>query len=137
VDAGACEDVTPLPYDPIELAFISPDDPLPARTLTVANEPEADDDPGIEDGEEGEVVGMDLDAHAHTEDRDVSKYDPHVMELTDVLARLAESLRRHGEVGLQPSPSMTRLEATLRAYCTGYLAGRRTHAKPPAVEVSE
>jgi len=57
--------------------------------------------------------------------------DPHVRELTLTLSKLAEAVRRRGEAGLQATPQMTRFEATLRAYCVGYLAGRRAEPRDP------
>ncbi len=49
--------------------------------------------------------------------------DPYVMELADMVGKLAEALRRKGEAGLQTLPGMTSFEGTLRAYCVGYLQG--------------
>jgi hypothetical protein len=54
-----------------------------------------------------------------------AREDPHVIEVITAVAKLAEGLRHRGEAGLHASPDMSRLEATLRAYCVGYLAGRR------------
>ena len=119
--------------DALQSALISPDDPIPERKIELA---EAFRDPeAIEPGEEGQVVGMDLDPHLEI-DEVVSGGDPHVMELMAAVGNLAESLKRKGAAGLHTSPDMTRFEATLRAYCVGFLAGRRAE-DPPAPEVDE
>jgi hypothetical protein len=44
-----------------------------------------------------------------------------VRELTRSIERLGDALRLRGEVGLRTTADMTRFEATLRAYCVGYL----------------
>jgi len=101
-------------------AFISPDDPIPHRdplpgsTLTV--------EPGDED--EVVVTGMGSDAHLDPEEMQAAG-DPHVLELTEAVSKLAQALKQKGEAGLRAHPEMSRFEATLRAYCVGYLAGRR------------
>jgi predicted component of type VI protein secretion system len=51
--------------------------------------------------------------------------DPWVLDLTQRMERLAQALRQRGEAGLRTDPEMDRFDATLRAYCVGYLAGRR------------
>jgi hypothetical protein len=102
----------PLPRrqpDAVFDAFISPDDPLPVRSESL---------------EEGVVTGMGSDPHMDPEEL-VSGGDPYVIELMGAVGRLAEALKRRGEAGLKSSPRMTRFVATLRAYCVGYLAGRR------------
>lgn len=127
----------PLPQrthvDALQSALISPDDPIPERKIELA---EAFRDPeAIEPGEEGEVVGMDLDPHLEIAEV-VSGGDPHVMEVMSAVRNLAESLERRGEIALHAAPGMTRIEATLRAYCVGYLAGRRAE-EPPVPEIDE
>jgi hypothetical protein len=88
----------------------------------------------VEPGEEGIVVGMDMDDHLEVEEI-VSGGDPHVMEVMTAVSKLAESLHHHGEAGLRASHEMSRFEATLRSYCVGYLAGRRAEEPaPPIVE---
>lgn len=126
----------PLRRDPIEQAFISPDDPIPERKIELTPHFADYAPPGADEGE-GEVVGMDLDAH--TEPIDVlAARDPHVAELVQAVGRLSEALQRKGEAGLRSSPEMSRFEATLRAYCVGYLAGRRAEEPPPpAVELDD
>lgn len=127
------DDPLPERIDPFGEAFISPDEPLPERKLELA---EAFRDARAAAAvEEGEVVGMDLDPHLQPSEA-VSKGDPHVEELMTAVAKLAEAVRRKGEAGLRATPSMSRFEATLRAYCVGYLAGRRAEA-PPEPEVDE
>lgn len=92
-------------------ALISPDEPLPDRGL------------GLEP-EEGIVTGMGDDAHLEPEEL-VSGGDPYVLEVVGAVQRLAMALKHKGEAALQVKPHMSRLEATLRAYCVGYIAGRR------------
>jgi hypothetical protein len=125
----------PLPErgDPMGGAFISPDDPMPQRRIDLA-EGFQDLQP-IDPDDEGVVVGMDLDPHLE-EAEFVSGGDPHVLEVVEAVAKLGEALRHRGEAGLRTSPKMTRFEATLRAYCVGYLAGRRAE-EPPLPEVDE
>lgn len=101
-------------------AFISPDAPIPhrpPRTSPVA----VDDD---EDLDEGVVTGMGDDAHMDPTELALG-FDPHVLEVVDKVAKLAEALKQKGEAGLRSTPGMGRFEATLRSYCVGYLAGRR------------
>lgn len=95
------------PADSFQL--ISPDEPLPDRRRAV---------------EEGTVTGLGDDPHLGPEDL-AAGGDPYVRELTTTVAKLAEALRSRGEAGLKTTPDMTRFEATLRAYCVGFLAGRR------------
>ena len=122
----------PLPprADPMGDAFISPDDPIPERRIELL--PEFETDVRFEPGEEGVVVGMDLDAHLD-EAEIVSGGDPHVMEVMAAVANLAESIKNRGEAGLHASPEMSRFEATLRSYCVGFLAGRRAEGPPPPI----
>jgi len=100
-------------------AYISPDEPMPVRRLApsgVAGE--------VEDQEEGVVTGLGDDAHLDPGEL-MSGLDPHVMELVEQVSKLADALRRKGEAGLRASPGMSRFETTLRAYCVGFLNGRR------------
>ncbi len=111
-------------------AIISPYEPLPDRS----SEEESSGDAEIEPDEEGVVVGMDLDAHMDPTDL-VSGGDPHVMELMRAVEKLAAGLRHRGEAGLAATSEMNRFEATLRAYCVGYLAARRSEDPPvPLIE---
>ena len=114
-------------------AFISPDDPMPQRKLHVLDG--SSHLTPIDADEEGQVVGMDLSPHLE-EAEAVSGGDPHVIEVMDAVAKLTAALRRRGEAGLRSTPGMSRFEATLRAYCVGYLAGRRAE-EPPPPEVEE
>jgi hypothetical protein len=107
----------------VEQAFISPDDPIPERRLDLTPAFADFATPSPEDGD-GEVVGMDMDSHTEPAEL-VAAGDPHVRELIDAVGKLAEALRRKGEAGLRVQPDMVRFDATLRAYCVGYLAGRR------------
>ena len=122
------DDPMPGRVDPMGAAFISPDDPMPQRRIELA--PQFRDPEAIEPGEEGQVVGMDLDPHLEP-DEIISGGDPHVMEVMHAVAKLAEGLNRRGEAALRTAPEMSRFEATLRAYCVGYLAGRRAEETPP------
>jgi hypothetical protein len=70
------------------------------------------------------VTGMGMDAHLEPEEL-VTGGDPHVMELVGAIRKLADAVKRKGEAGLRATTGMSRFEATLRAYCVGYLAGRR------------
>jgi len=60
-----------------------------------------------------------------------------VIELIGAVGRLAEALKRKGEAGLKAQPHMSRFEATLRAYCLGYLAGRRAEDSETIPEIIE
>lgn len=123
----------PMPErrDRLSGAFISPDEPIPERKIELVEEFQSVTD-GIDPDDEGVAVGMDLGAELEPEEV-VSGGDPHVMELMDAVARLSDALRRKGEGGLRTLPEMSRFEATLRAYCVGYLAGRRAEEPAPPV----
>jgi hypothetical protein len=97
-------------------SFIAPDEPFPDRGE------------GVEDGT---ATGIGDDEHLSPEEL-AAWGDPHVAALTQAVAKLAEALRRRGEAGLHASPDMSRFEATLRAYCVGYLAGRRAEVEARA-----
>lgn len=124
----------PLPdrLDPFGEALISPDDPLPDRRGEMSD---AFEDAHAAAVGEGEVMGMDMDPRRDPEETH-SGGDPHVMELENAVAKLAQAVRQKGEAGLRATPEMTRFESTLRAYCVGYLAGRRVE-DPPAPELEE
>jgi hypothetical protein len=134
VDEAMISPDDPLPdrIDPMNDAFISPDDPLPERKIELA--PAFLDPDAVEPGEEGEVVGMDLNAHLEAEEV-VAGGDPHLIEVIEAVSKLAAALQRRGEAGLRSTPERSRFEATLRAYCVGYLAGRR--AEEPVAPVVE
>ena len=59
-----------------------------------------------------------------------SRYtDTHVAGLVLHVGRLANALRDHGEAGLRTTADMDQFEATLRAYCVGYLVAQREAGK--------
>jgi len=133
--------IPPRRRDAMGEAFISPDDPIPARRPdAVFDAFISPDDPlpprGAEEPEEGVVTGIGDDPHMAPEEL-ISGGDPHVIELIGAVGRLAEALKRKGEAGLRTSPQMTRFEATLRAYCVGYLAGRRSEDDESTPEIVE
>lgn len=110
----------PIPERPNpDEAFISPDEPIPHRDPVAVKVSQEGLDP-----DEVMVTGIGDDAHMEPEEIS-SGGDPHVMELTKAVSKLSEALKRRGEAGLRSSPDMSRFEATLRAYCVGFLAGRR------------
>jgi len=119
-------------------AFISPDEPIPPRP-SFPDEAFISPDGSIgggstdtpvagSDGGEREprvqVTGIGSDTHLDPFELTVSR-DPYVRELVQHVSKLAEALKSLGEAGLRATPGMSRFEATLRAYCVGYLAGRR------------
>ena len=109
-------------------AFISPDEPIVREGSRIApdafifpGEPVPDPGPG-----EGVVTGIGNDSHLDEEDSSPPRYtDPHVAGLVLQVGRLADALRDHGEGGLRTTSDMSRFEATLRAYCVGYLVAQR------------
>jgi len=122
----------PLPErrpDAMKDAFISPEDPLPKRESLGARRT-------MGKPEEGVVTGMGSDPHLDRGEL-AAAGDPHVMELTEAVSKLAQALRRKGEAGLRTTPEMGRFDATLRAYCVGYLAGRRAEAEPQFLDWGE
>lgn len=127
------DDPMPERLDAVERAFISPDEPIPERKIELA-EAFQDEEP-LDPDEEGEVVGMDFDPHTDAAEV-IFGADPFVVELVDAVAKLAESIKRRGEAGLRADADMSRFEVTLRAYCVGYLAGRRVE-EPAAPEIEE
>lgn len=122
------DDPLPERRDTMGHAIISPDDPIPERAASgAAPERTATRALGGSEGEgseQGVVTGMSFDAHVEPEEM-AARGDPHVMEVIEAVGKLAEALRRKGEAGLRAGPEMSRFDATLRAYCIGYLAGRR------------
>jgi len=127
-------------------AFISPDEPLPKRSEFPEDAFISPDAPiervaaavdaAEQDADEVVVTGMGNDAHLEPEDLAMAG-DPHVMEVSEVVSRLAADIKRKGEAGLRATPDMGRFEATLRGYCVGYLAGRRAEEDLPVLEESE
>ena len=124
------DDPMPPRSDKVAKAFISPDDPMPARSARPSRGFISPEDPipprrdKTEPDEEGVVTGMGFDAHMEPEEL-VAGGDPYVMEVAKAVRKLSEALNRKGEAGLRASRGISRFEATLRAYCVGYLAGRR------------
>lgn len=100
-------------------AYISPDEPIRKRAPLTSTITQADIDP-----EEVVVTGIGDNAHLEADELALG-FDPHVLEVVEKVAKLAESLKRKGEAGLKTTPEMTRFEATMRSYIVGYLAGRR------------
>jgi hypothetical protein len=126
-----------LPDDPIPVrrpdfvqnAFISPEDPLPKREPLGVRRT-------MGKPEEGVVTSIGSDAHLDRGEL-VAAGDPFVMELIDSVGKLAQALRRKGEAGLRATAEMSRFEVTLRAYCVGFLAGRRAEAEPEFLDWGE
>lgn len=127
----------------LEDAFISPDEPLPERSgipddaFISPDEPVQHREPhatavadteGVGDfafdADEVVVTGIGDDPHLDPTEL-AAGGDPYVIELVEHVGKLSEALKRRGEAGLKSTTEMTRFEATLRAYCVGYLAGRR------------
>ncbi|MDA0330228.1 MAG: hypothetical protein O2958_14635 [Gemmatimonadetes bacterium] len=129
----APDDPMPERIDAIARAFISPGDPMPERKIELAFAFRQEE--SVDPDEEGQVVGMDLNPHTGP-DEVASGGDPHVLEVMRAVAKLAESLKRRGEAAFRSAPEMSRFEATLRAYCVGYVAGRRA-GEPPVPEMDE
>jgi hypothetical protein len=125
------DDPFPPRNDKVANAFISPDEPLPPRSDHLAGAFLSSEDalplhgsiPAHED--EGVVTGMGSDPHLDPEELATGGGDPYVMEVAHAVRKLAAVLSRKGEAGLRSTPDMSRFEATLRAYCVGYIAGRR------------
>ena len=99
--------------------YISPDDPIPRRSPLGADLSEE----GI-DLDEVMVTGMGDDPHLAPEELGLTM-DPTLAALSEQVAALADALRLQGELGLKEHPGMSAFESTLRAYCVGYLKGRR------------
>jgi hypothetical protein len=109
-------------------AFISPDDPIVRAGSRIA--PDAfisPDEPLLDPGpSEGVVTGIGNDPHLDDTNPTSPRHtDPHVAGLVGQVGRLADTLRDRGEVGLRTTDDMSRFEATLRAYCVGYLVAQR------------
>lgn len=109
-------------------ALISPDEPIPERRIELVEE--FQDQMAFDPDEEGVVVGMDLEPDLDPTEA-LAGGDPYLMEVIETIDRIAASVRRKGESGLRVRADMPRFEATLRAYCVGYLVGRRVEEPPP------
>lgn len=114
----------------------SPDLPIPPpvfppgsghRPVPAPDRDPASEGPGLLETALGEVTvtGMGNDPHVRVDPALKRFQDPHVAELAAALGRLDRQLNERGEAALKVGPEMSRFEATLRAYCVGYLAGRR------------
>ncbi len=142
------DDPMPARSDKVSAAFIQPDDPIPERrpdamrqALISPEDPLPRREPlgarrTMGKPEDGVVTGIGSDAHLDSSEL-AAAGDPHVMELVEVVSKLAQALRRKGEAGLRTTPDMGRFDATLRAYCIGYLAGRRAEAEPQFLDWGE
>jgi hypothetical protein len=134
VEAAFIQPDDPIPErrpDAVRDAFISPEDPLPKREALGVRRTM-----GKPEEEEGVVTGIGSDAHLDRGEL-AAAGDPYVMELIDAVTKLAQALRRKGEAGLRSSADMGRFDQTLRAYCVGYLAGRRAEAEPQYLDWGE
>jgi hypothetical protein len=142
------DDPIPARTDKLAAAFIQPDDPLPERrpdalreAIISPEEPLPKREPLGErrtmgKPEEGVVTGIGSDVHLEAGEL-AAAGDPHVMELIEAVGKLAQALKHKGEAGLRTTPDMGRFDATLRAYCVGYLAGRRAEAEPQFLDWGE
>jgi hypothetical protein len=143
------DDPLPARTDKVAAAFIQPDDPLPERRPDAMREALISPEEPLpkreslgarrtmgKPEEEGVVTGIGSDAHVDRGEL-AAAGDPHVMELVEAVGKLAQALRRKGEAGLRATPDMGRFDATLRAYCIGYLAGRRAEAEPQFLDWGE
>lgn len=118
-----------------EPGYISPDEPVvrqsppspPEDFEEVMSRPR----PPWERPELGEATGV---GEEHYPDLKLLKRfygDANLARLVQAVVRLASALEQRGEAGLRTTPDMTRFEATLRAYCVGYLGGLRERASGP------
>jgi hypothetical protein len=112
-----------------EDAFFDPDAPF-----TRKEPPRAPADyarvvlrPTLADLSDVVVTGIGDDPHLDDDDSMARTHlaDVHVAHLARAVEGLAEALRARGEAGLRTTRDMSPFEATLRAYCVGYLAGAR------------
>lgn len=113
----------------IDGAFIHPDTPI-VRTGPPSTPADYEDvlrGQGSISPEEVVVTGIGDDPHLEDEELERLEHfgDVYVADLSAALDRLADAVRVRGEAGLKSSPDMSPFEVTLRAYCVGYLSGRR------------
>jgi hypothetical protein len=118
-----------------EDAIISPDAPV---VRTEAPTPPADFEEvmGREHGralELGEIVvtGIGDDPHLNLYPFIQQWGDEDLAEVIAAVSYLARQLEERGEAGLRTAQGMSRFEATLRAYCVGYLGGLREKDSDP------
>ena len=136
-DDGVPDDAFISPDEPIVRtgtriasdAFISPDAPIQKRDPRAGGD---DVDFGEIDPDEVMVTGIGDDPHLNAEVERAERArtpvrfdDPIVGDIVVQVGRFADALREKGEAGLKTTTDMSRFEATLRAYCVGYLAARR------------
>jgi hypothetical protein len=100
--------------------MISPSDPRPVRA---AREEEEELSKEI-DPKDVRVTGMGDDERLERTEVLLAE-DPPVLGVVEMVGRLARALRHRGKAALQVTPEVSPFEATLRAYCVGYIAGRR------------
>jgi hypothetical protein len=84
----------------------------------------------------GPGVASGVDAPPVSDDEEVEIFaaaggDAQVADLIRLVRRLSNSLLWNGEAGLRATPEMSRFEATLRAYCVGFLAAIRAVDRSP------
>jgi hypothetical protein len=102
-----------------QAAFIMPDEPLSAV-------PEGS---GAGEGVASGIGGVVAEAPPEPAPAPGGARDVHLPELVRMVQRLADGLVARGEAGLRTTPGMTPFEATLRAYCVGFLAAAREGGK--------
>lgn len=116
----------------LDEAFISPDDPVVRSGAPQVPEDFEEVMSRVRPADlmEGEVrvTGMGDDPHLRPEAGQRNWSDPHLEQIADTVDRLAEELNTRGEAGLRVRDGMSRFEATLRAYCVGYLSALRDHS---------
>jgi hypothetical protein len=108
----------PTPATPLE------DDSIPQDALILPDQP-IRRETGAIDLEDVLVTGIGDDPHLEDELDTGGPADPHLEGIARAVERLARALRQRGEPGLRTTPDMTPFEATLRAYCLGYLTRAR------------
>lgn len=115
------------PHDGSDLPIPPPAFPPGSRRHPVPDPDPGSGNPGLLETALGEVTvtGMGNDPHVRVDPALKRFRDPHVAELAAAVGRLDLQLNERGEAALRVDPEMSRFEATLRAYCVGYLAGRR------------
>jgi hypothetical protein len=116
----------------LDQAFIQPDEPV-----VRSGHPQVPEDfeevmsrvrPSDLGDDDVVVTGMGDDPHLGVEGGTRQWSDPHLERLADALQRLTEEVNGRGEAGLKVREGMSRFEATLRAYCVGYLSALRDHS---------
>jgi hypothetical protein len=110
-------------------AFIDPDEPIVRSAPPTRPEDFEEVVKGgagdVIDPDEVVVTGMGNDPHLEAFEGAAVYEDVHVADLVRMVGYLADQLRQKGEAGLKTEAGMSRFEASLRAYCTGYLNAQR------------